>query len=933
MCTECTDGTLEGFEICGHDGQWSPAEARIASADTVTVNSTQVTEPVAIRYGWYTVSHRHDAINPGTACDASVGQARIFALLIMLASACIGCLPAAADGHPPDVLALVDADQSTHTGDPGQDGTDGRINLAAIAYHYTHASSYRDGSSPAPNAIDGKPETAWYLANTVTEAWVETSLGVPTPIDRIVLSEPRRLIRWHRVSIHDADGWRPLYEGKGLDPQGRSFPAVVAGALRIEIRTAGGGGLSEIAVYRAPSQPSPAGAGFILRPEPRVVGTSMAYVGFSSVHIVDGENQAAWLRFMGVNGVRTWYTASRHVKKEDLRLGDPVTTVEDFARRRAAVRADPARCGVIDWETLARRSASRFVEKDSVFTVDHANLLLRRLGITPLCELNGGGWDENWQNAWRNWATLYAWVFHQARTAGVCHYEYANEPETFAFKLKPEIYVRSIQIYADAVRSAVEDVNRLHGTALKPVFVAPVLAGSGTSELARGMMRTLRTDFQGGRADPPLVQWFCKHRYNSRPRSYVAEIDEMNAMMRTESPDREALPIIYSEFNHSTGRMWARPETAFTCDTPVVFRNQASVWGLATSAGVKALYQFKFANHQRKSNSVCKTLVREHDPDVPAGSDADIGDSTKNAEVTRLFAEGFAQARPLLAPGCRSADINVVPLCSRDPASGRIHLWLPQPNSRRDYPISLDLGGLAIPPGALLQIKEVSAARFGETVLRTPVTDKPFALVQPRDSVWLVGIEPRSCRLESIAPEADGEVRQGAEADGRFGKAPAMGVRQGSDGNNRIAFIRFRLPADSATAQRVLLRVHGQALGPAGEAFDLLVYGSPAADWDERTLSARQAPAVCRTVSAMAKVDLTTRPVGHLSFVPGATKRDAWIDVTSYVSEHPGAAVTFILIKEKKYPDDDFQACTAEFATREAPQEGHRPVLELWRWL
>ena len=851
---------------------------------------------------------------------------------ILLTALLLSPLPAAADGKAPDVLALVDADQSSHTGDQGQDGPDGRINLAAIAYHYTHASSYRDGGSAAPNAIDGKPETAWNLANTVTEAWIETSLGVPTPIERIVLSEPRRLIRWHRVSIHNADGWRTLYEGEAPDPAGRRFPAVVAGALRVEIRTAGGGGLSEIAIYRALSQPSPAGDGATLRPQPRVVGTSMAYVGFSSPSLVEGNNQAAWLRYLGVNGVRTWFTASRHVQKEDLRLGDPVHTVEDFAGRRAAVRADPAKCGVIDWTSIARRAASRFAErKGAVYTVDHANLLLRELGITPLCELNGGGWDENWQTAWRNWATLYAWVFHQARTAGVCRYEYANEPETFAFKLKPEIYARSIQVYADAVRSAVEDVNRLHGTALTPVFAAPVLAGTGTGELARGMMRTLRTDFQGGRADPPLVQWFCKHRYNSRPRSYVAEIDEMNAMMRVESPDHEALPIIYSEFNHSTGRMWARPETTFTCDTPVVFRNQASVWGLASLAGARAFYQFKFADEKRMGNSVCKTLIREHDPDVPAGSDGDIGDSTKNAEVTRLFAEGFAQARPLLDPGCRSADINVNPLCSRDPATGRIHLWLPQPNSRTDYPISLDLGGLAIPPGALLQIKEVSAGRFGETVLRTPVTDKPFALVQPRDSVWLVGIEPRPCRLEKIAPEADGEVRQGAEADGRFGKAPTMGVRQSSDGNNRIAFIRFRLPADSAKAQRVLLRVHGQAQGPAGAAFDLLVYGSTAADWDERTLSARQAPAVCRTVSAMAKVDLTTRPVGHLSFVPGATKRDAWIDVTSYLSEHPGTAVTFILIKEKKYPDDDFRAFTAEFATRVAPQEDHRPVLELWR--
>jgi hypothetical protein len=830
------------------------------------------------------------------------------------------------------ILALVDADQSTHSGDHGEDGADGRINLAAIAYHYAHASSYRDGGSSPCNAIDGKPETAWHLANTVTEAWIEASLGIPTPIDRLILSEPQRRIGWHRVSFYDGDNWKTLYEAGEIEPSGRTFPAVVAGALRIEVRTSGGGGLSEIAVYRSRSAPTPDGPVVALRPTTRVVGTSMTYVGFSSVNVVEGENQGAWLRYFGVNGLRTWYTANRHVQNDDLRLGEPVATAEAFAKRRAGVRADPLRCGVIDWEAIARRAASPFADsKRSAMTVDYANLLLQRLGITPLCELNGANWDEHWQTAWRNWVTLYAWVFHQARTAGVRHYEFANEPETFAFKLKPEIYVRSLQVYSDAVHRAVEDVNRLQGSSLRPVFAAPVLAGSGSSELARAMMRMIRTDFEGRRADAPLVEWFCKHRYSSRPRSYVAEIDEMNSMMRSESPDGAALPIIYSEFNHTTGRMWARPESNFTCDTPVVFRNQASVWGLATRAGAKAFYQFKFADGQRKANSVCKTLVRDHDPEVAAGVGGDIGDSTKNAEVTRLFAEGFSNARPLLDAGCRSADINVSPLCSRDPSTGRIHLWLPQPNSRADYALTMDLSGLALPRGSLVQIKEVSAARFGETVIRLQAGDEPLALVQPRESVWLVGIESGACRSEILDPEADGEVRQGAEREAGFGRAPVMGVRQSSDGNNRISLIRFRLPSDIAAAKRVLLRVHGHVDGPSGAAFDHLVYGMPDSGWDEQTLNAAHAPGICRTVSAVAKVDLTTRPVGHLSFVPGESARTAWLDVTSFAQEHPGDGVTFVLIKEKKYADDDFHSYTATFSTREDPQVERRPALELWR--
>jgi len=42
---------LEGFQICGSDHRWVWADAKI-DRDTVLVSSSQVTEPVAVRYGW-----------------------------------------------------------------------------------------------------------------------------------------------------------------------------------------------------------------------------------------------------------------------------------------------------------------------------------------------------------------------------------------------------------------------------------------------------------------------------------------------------------------------------------------------------------------------------------------------------------------------------------------------------------------------------------------------------------------------------------------------------------------------------------------------------------------------------------------------------------------------------------------------------------------
>lgn len=831
---------------------------------------------------------------------------------------------------PPAALAEIEADQhhedsvSTAADDPS-----GKINLAAISPQYAHPSTYDSGSHAGPAAVDGSEETSWAFPSAVTEASLEISLGAPTPINRIVLKEYKGPARSHEVEYHDAQGWKQLFAGGAIEAGGHRFNTVYAGALRIKLKTAGGGGLREVEVYRDKTRPAKPEPVIQLAPARKVVGKSLEFVAFSAVNPIEGDNSGAWLRYFGVNGVRTWYTASRHVIASDLQLGDPVAGVGDFDRRRERLRADPLKSGFIHWESIARRAAGRFEEKDSVYTVDYANRLLQRLSIAPLCELNVNKWDDSWTTAWRNWVTLYAWVFHQARSAGVCRYQYANEPETFYKKITPAIYTRSVQIHADAIRSAIEDANRIAGLKLQPVFAAPVLASTGTGEMARLMMRNLRTDYHGQRVGYDLVQWFNKHRYNSRPRSYEQEIAEMNAMMAEESPLKQPLPVIYSEFNYSTGAHWDRPQVTFSSDTPQVFRNEASVWGLCALSGAKAMYQFKFADGRRKGNNVCTTLVREHDAGTPAGPPSDIGDSTRSAEVTRLFAEGFSRERPLLECGLRCADINVRPLCARDAESGRHYLWLAQPNSRADYPLQLDLRGLGLPAGALLVIKEVSASHFGEVSLRQPLPEtQQLPLVQPKDSVWLIGIEAQPGRRESLEPIADGQVMQGAAANQNFGRDTVMGVAQGAaQGANRISFLRFPPVAGAGTnLSRAFLRVHGSAQG--ANRFSCLVYGHAESQWDETRLCAANAPAVCRTVSAVARVDLHTRPVAHLSFGQEPTERV--VDVTEYVKEFPGKAITFVLIKERRLPDEDFAGQSAEVATKENPDATRRPALELW---
>ncbi len=50
--TKEVDESLAWFQICGDDGVWKSAEAKIISKNKIEVSSTEVNKPVAVRYAW-----------------------------------------------------------------------------------------------------------------------------------------------------------------------------------------------------------------------------------------------------------------------------------------------------------------------------------------------------------------------------------------------------------------------------------------------------------------------------------------------------------------------------------------------------------------------------------------------------------------------------------------------------------------------------------------------------------------------------------------------------------------------------------------------------------------------------------------------------------------------------------------------------------------
>lgn len=687
-------------------------------------------------------------------------------------------------------------------------------------------------------------------------------------------------------------------------------------------------GRGEGVLRRTRGTPNPPVADAVIKPSRTRIGKTLKWVGARTGGMPEGTNNAAWFSYYRPNAVRTWYGYSlfrNYVKTPEA----AIASIEDFERLKADVRRAPEESGLILWDKLLASDQHR--------SMQHEYAVYGRFGAEIVNETGPKDWPDNWEDNFRNWLATYASTYYLARNYDVAVHQYGNEPDSRLKEYSDEVIALKLQLVADAITCAVEDVNRRYGKQLVPRYAAPVLASDPCSRIARVMMRNLRTDYRGRDLDRDLVQFFNRHRYGDRARQNALEVNKVQEMMLAESATGKAIPQIFTELNYSTGGNWGKPQITVTSDSPRVIHCMASIWGQMTATqDVYGIFLFKLnGDNSRWSNTVCQRFVRESDSEQAQLNrdrhrDTDIGYVTKNAELLRLFAEGFANEQDLLETEVRCGDLQYQAYTSYNADDGTYYLWTVQVNELADYTAELDLSGLEVTAGVPVVIKEVSAAKFGEVVFNGPLpASRRIAMIQPRASVWQVGI-PRvqGVTVRNYRAVADATVRQGRDASENFGQAPALEVRRHSDSDrNRISFIRFAVDGTTKDIRRAFLRLHGRRVSDYAfdDSYTFRVYGLADDTWQESMLTADNAPAVCRTVSAMkpGAVTLSSPPVGHISFTNLGGFSE--IDVTDFVREHADKELTFVLIRELKWPGEDTDFAGVELASREGnPDEAPR---------
>ena len=410
----------------------------------------------------------------------------------------------------------------------------------------------------------------WNVKNFILQYWDDANW---TDLDETYTTENRkdtvsfrlrRPVTSCRFRLKSTDG-EPVriieFEGWGRELKSMPAPSVE--------RSIDGGGVSR---------------SIRVRVFPVAEGKTMKYVGYNQGYYVPGSNVSSWIEYSGVNSVRLWTESDTYLKNAWIDMDSNPGSEEEFFRLKASLSADPEGSGYIDWDAVAAR-AGEVISSTNTMSLNYALDELHAMGVDILlqCGFGKSRYDTSWTNKWQLWQKYYALAFYAARRADVTMYAMKNEPNhKNAGPMPLSIYIELMKVCSDAVHTAVEDVNRIYGKALKAKFIGPVTAGTNTDWWAAVA------------GTPGHVDLFSTHSYNIPATGYIGRTSMISSILRDNSPSHRPLPVIYTEIGRWMNAYLIDKDE--TMDSPSLFSEWAGIYSRNMLEGAYGMWAFKFAN-------------------------------------------------------------------------------------------------------------------------------------------------------------------------------------------------------------------------------------------------------------------------------------------------------------------------------------------------
>ncbi|MGN6555090.1 MAG: Ig-like domain-containing protein [Verrucomicrobiota bacterium] len=651
-----------------------------------------------------------------------------------------------------------------------------------------------------------------------------------------------------------------------------------------------------------------------------VLGPTPEILAYNAAHFFPDSNTRDWWRYAGVNGARIFMSPNEVEATDDLApVGDGVTNQSTFLARKAALRADPLNTSYINWPYFTNRYEVNDLYPNNHIKINYAFTELRKLGIQICAQITASEGrlpiaDANdWGGKWELWQHYYAQAFYLGREFDVQRFQMFNEPNhPNAGGLTAENHLMRLQLVADAVQSALADVNSRYGKSLLAQVLAPVSAGNATSAYP-GWGDTVVTNRHLnflGVTDPNfwLIQTYDYHQYGSTPAAFGSNLADLHALLAADMTPEPRFPTAISEFNTRTGASYdSIPDTL---DYPAEYARFGAIAVNLMANGIAEMYAFKFG---QTLSSYTNYPVQKNAMHYIDNNNApyNTGGITKAGEVYRLFNKAFAAGRRRLNTikdsGASGLDVHA----SFDPVRNCYHLFSAN-NTSSALALNLSLAALNLPPTNRVLLEEVSEKSYGSGALWTTVSGAEAGLgTQPAYSVWLLTLPLTAQLAEQIVPATDdAEVRDGANKANNYGALTTMTARNdpADTANRSVAFFKFQLPTNSLSdLQFAELSLQAASAGVNTTA-QSHVYALTNTAWSQGGINWNNAPNLKGNVAAGNTIahrfvtgqGTNASIVGQL-VTTSTVASEKLIDVTDYLRGQSNNTVAFLVSQDPRW--------------------------------
>lgn len=702
---------------------------------------------------------------------------------------------------------------------------------------------------------------------------------------------------------------------------------------------------------------------------PRIIGAS------GSIDSPKGFSGFDYFEWFGITHHRYWFKPSF----SPLNPTGGVQSVADFNAAAAAVRASPWRQGTasdvyFDWN----RFHSEFGPNER-YTFQR----FRELGIVPMmCNTVFTDQDPlaDWGNKFKYWKFWYAYVYCFASQYDITLYEFRNEANAWGSYAQWESHWL---VCADAMRKAMDDVNRDCGKSLVLQICGPTMPGPwwdyslpdpsvdphGWGSVA---WKKIHTDIYGNE-DPSIWNFsmYDYHRYRTDGSINQTEIATLRQNIATASnAPNSTIPLLITEYNTSTGANFANKnldteDLVYGIATAQILQATATLGpdGLRDTGG---LFLFKLGARDSTSSTLGNKTAY-----VSARGDYNYGGVTRGGACFQLYARHFRGGKPLLGCAVTSgSSAKRRPVAVLDEARRAYYVYFSNVNGT-DATAVLDLAALDVLPGTPATVARVDTNNTGQ------ITDylaldpaKKLTFSAPDDAAFLVWIPKgaSAANTTNLPPRQDTYLIVGENpSNHRAEPTLKVSLHHSLPTERRIGLMQFSFGA-LRNGNRYLLKLVGRNIGTHQTAREILhLYGVGGGSWTETNLTWAAAPGVGRyytSTNAMstatglgsmtdiednyagltkgAGLGLYGKFLGPVSFFSPAWQTN-YLDVTDYArsllaSNLPSAS--FVVARIVRYDVNQYSNATyyaqgvydsdgrvVEIATKENPSPDLRPAL------